>query len=416
METDGCSNLANFIVFDANVSPEEGAVVDIIYTYPAVETREDKNLRDVEAGLGVTFVYFCEQFRPTAPCDYVFTGKREISLIPIGNNVYFSASVRSERSTRRLLLHSVLKMCRSMLYLNVRENWTRCEDGSLPQSFRSAVQRLMPSILKVIRWDDLMFDKLWDSYMPAAMHSPQLAQCTEKLRTVKEKWSMVDAMILTNRSKVISFDCDPNLARLLVVLVTNKFPEYFPRKMKKKENRMRWAIGFYKDETGAMNIHMPPVLWNGRMYALAVLQMNKVRILMLVKPLEVANIDAFCAISCDVSDIMFSVDRLESTVKVRKNHFDKVSVVKLKHTGHELVITNNNVKHYDYSTIEKAVLLCHEFSHALGMPSRSLFNIGKGFYAYFERDSGECYVAAQIKSKGLSDEIQKMSKIAEQDD
>ena len=413
-EAEGCSKLANFIVFDANVSPEEGAVVDILYTYPKVETREERNMRDVEAGLCVTFVYFCDQFRPFAPCDYVFTGKREISLLPIGNNIYFSASVLSERSTRRLLLRSVLEMCRSILYLSVRD-WKRRSDGSLPPAFRSAVQRLMPSILKVIRWDDLMFDKLWDAYMPAIVPQKILNRRVQRLREVKQKWSMVEAMILTNRSKVITYDCDPNLARLLVLLVTNKFPEFFPRKMRKRENRMRWSIGFYKDETGAMNIHTPPVLWEGKMYALTVLQLNKVRLLMLVNPTEMMNIDSFCAISRDVSEVMFEVDKLEGAVKPGKNPFGKVSVVKLKHSGYELAITNNNVKHYDYSTIEKAVLLCHEFSHALGPQSSSLFSIGKGFYAYFERNEGECYVAAQIKAKGLSDEIQTMAKIAKND-
>ena len=107
--------LCSFFVFDSNIAQEEGAVVDILFYYPEKNDRESLLKRQVEAGLSSTFLFFCKQFRPSENCDYVFTGKREISLLEIGEGIYFSLSIRSITQTKRLLLQSILNTCKSIL-------------------------------------------------------------------------------------------------------------------------------------------------------------------------------------------------------------------------------------------------------------------------------------------------------------
>ena len=126
--------LCSFFVFDSNIAQEEGAVVDILFYYPEKNDRESLLKRQVEAGLSSTFLFFCKQFRPSENCDYVFTGKREISLLEIGEGIYFSLSIRSNTQTKRLLLQSILNTCKSILFLSIGP-MKRINGGPLPKSW-----------------------------------------------------------------------------------------------------------------------------------------------------------------------------------------------------------------------------------------------------------------------------------------
>ena len=403
------SCLSSFFVFDSSVPPEEGASVDILYYYPEPKTPEEKNRCDVEAGISTTFLFFCKQFKPETPCDYVFTGKREIALLEISHGIFFNVSIHSNSPTRRLLLHQILKTCRDILFLTIGRPDPKKETIS-PQ-WRKLLQMHISSIVKVINWNDLVFELLWDAYSPYRSKNPSVIESLNKeLDHLLEKYPMITSMIISWRDKVITFKkCDPMLCRLLTLLIFHKYAVFFPHKMKKREGMLYWTVGFSKDENGASQIYTPPIYWKDEYRPLCALQLDKIRIILLLNATAIENIFILRDFTVDLSEVLDNLN-LGSDIQKTENYFGKRVGVNLQHKYKDmsLKITSNKIQVYDFSTIERGILLANEFSSKIASNSTGIIPLGNNFYSHFihENNNKEIFTVMQFRSKNLQETAQ----------
>ena len=402
------SCLSSFFVFDSNVPPVEGASVDILFYYPEPKTTEDKNRCDVEAGISTTFLFFCKQFRPDTPCDYVFTGKREIALLEISHGIFFSVSIHSNSSTRRLLLHQILKTCRDILFLTIGK--PDPNEEKLSPQWRELLQMHMLSIISVINWNDLVFELLWDAYSPYRSKNPSVIDTLNKeIDNLMEKYPMISSLIISWRDKVITFKkCDPMLCRLLTLLIFHKYAVFFPNKMKKREGMLYWTVGFSINENGASEIYTPPIFWNGLYRPLCALQLDKIRIILLLDPKSIENIFVLRDFTIDLSEVLDNLN-LGSNVQKTENYFGKMVGVNLQHEYKDmsLKIMSNKIQVYDLETIERGILLANEFSSKIASNSCGIIPLGNNFYSHFihENNQKEIFTVMQFKSKNLQETV-----------
>ncbi|OHT02045.1 hypothetical protein TRFO_30962 [Tritrichomonas foetus] len=384
------NSLFNFIVFDSIVEEKEGAVNDVFYSFSTNnEFNNDENRKMIEVGILTTFIFFCNNFKPNNNCDYIFTGKREICLIHIGESVFISASLISTVATHRLVLQSVLNSIKNILFLNILPP-KRNGNGKITNEFQTGINKFLPQIISLIRWNDLIFTELWDASLPLVGLSQQSRNLFEyDLREVQNDNDFIFGLILTVRDKLIAHTTDPELSRLLITLIFSKFSFFFPRKLKKKENVLRWIIGYNKEQNGSINVFTPPIIWNGKKYAIAALQYNKVRLIMILDPNKTDLYSQLNTITKKLSLIMFRCDSLDDPTMKIKNIFGKQIGAKLIHmpASKELKLLTNKLQQYDYKTIENGMLIAYKTSLNLkGNISSGVFPVSDGFMVFFERN------------------------------
>lgn len=407
------TDLYNLFIFDSNVPPVEGAKIDIIYYYPPCKTAEDNNKRDIEAGLASAFIFFCKHFKPSEPCDYVFSGKKEISLLDLGKGIILCCSIHSTTSTKRRLLHQILSTIKDILYLTIGP--MNIVDGKIQEGWITLLQNVMPHIIEVINWRDSVFDYLLDAFLPSTSHFKLASDDTSiNIDAVLARFPMVQSIIFAWRNKIIFYEnCDPSVAKLLTLLVFNKFKTYFPFKIKKREDVMRWTVGFTKSSKG-VEIYTPPVFIKDKISALAVLQLNKIRVIILLDPRKTTDINDLQKFSKAVNTIALKLDRAESRHFEKDNCFGASVGVKLTHLvdSHRLIISNNKVEAYDYGVIEKGILLSHEFAHIIGQNATGLIPLKNSFHAFFNCDKHkDKYTVMQFKPKNTSEALEHIEDI-----
>ena len=413
------SPISSFFVFDSDVPPIEGATVDILYYYPECKTKEEINRRDVEAGISSTFIYFCKQFRPDSPCDYVFTGKREIALLELEDGIFFSVSIHSNTSTRRLLLKEILSTIKEILFMSIGPMQKDQKTKKVSQKWRDLLALTMSSIISVINWKDPVFELLWNAYSPSTSQTQEeINDLNAALDKLLKDYPMISTLILTWRDKVISFKgCEPELCRLITLLVYHKYKVFFPRKMKKREDLLYWTVGFAKNELNAIEFYTPPTYWKGILHPLCVLQFNKFRIILLLDPKQIYDINILQPFTKGIYPIVKGLDDVEkqNIGQKKDNTFGKKVGVKLHHLydNKSMIVTSNKVQVYDFEVVERGVLLAHEFSNQIGELCKGIIPLGNNFYSYFIRDLGkqDVYTVMQFKTKGTSDALNSFEKI-----
>lgn len=413
------SPLASFFVFDSDVPAVEGATVDILYYYPECKTREEINRRDVEAGISSTFIFFCKQFKPDSPCDYIFTGKREIALQRFDGDIFFCVSIHSTSSTKRLLLKQILLTCKQIIDVSIGPMYRDPKTKKISPQWIDLLQHLLPDVIDVINWKDPVFELLWDAYSPSTSHiTSKLNEVNEKLVTLMNKYNMITSIIMTWRDKVITFQgIDPELARILTLLVYHKFKTFFPNKLKRREGRLQWTVGFSFAENGGVQFYSPPVFWKGKMNPLCVLQLNKIRIICLLDTKKIEDINVLRGFTVEIGPLAWNIDCIESKSNLikKETNFGTNVGVNLHHisVSHKLNITSNKVQEYDYNTIEHGILLADEFSNRFNGTRSGLVPLGNNFFSMFAHDeeSNDDYTVMQVKSKTISNTISQFEAI-----
>ncbi|KAH0785757.1 hypothetical protein GPJ56_010319 [Histomonas meleagridis] len=414
-------SLYNFIVFDFVVSEEEGSSNDVLFYYCSSDNPEDSSqMRQVnEAGILTTFLYVPEQFGTSKNCDYIFSGKREFSLLPIGENLFFSASLLSTKPTHRLVLNTVLETVKNMLFMNLAK--PKRVNGKFDPQWRNGLKGLMPHILNVIRWNDLVFTQLWNAYIPClTIPDDRKLLFKEQLMKIQQKFDFITNAIITLQDKVVSsIHHDPIFTRILSLLINSKFKPYFPRKCKKRENVMQWIIGYVKEPDGSITCFTPPVYYEDRTYALSALQLNKVRLILVIDPRKIYDLNVLAEVTKDAFPILRTCDHstsISATLK-KSGSFQEKTGVKLCHhiEEAELELINHQIQPFHYNKIEIGVLHAHDFGNLTGSNSNGVFPVDKEgqFISYFERrKETDTIVVVENKSKGISGEIEQARKIA----
>ncbi|EAY14136.1 hypothetical protein TVAG_351840 [Trichomonas vaginalis G3] len=417
-ELDQSSPLSSFFVFSSEL-PEEGETVKVFYYYPECKTQEDINNRDLETGISSTFVFFANRFNPDNPCDYIFTGKREIGLLEIGNGIFFNVSIKSTTGTKRILLNQILKTCLLMLNYVAGPLTLENDNKSVSKEWISRLQTTMPHIIKIINWKDPVFELLWDSFVPSQTHlnSKQSVQ-DEQIRETMKKYPFIESVIFTWRDKIITMHgIEPQIARILSMLVFHKFEMFFPFKTKKREDVLRWTIGFIMGPDKSIEIFTPPIFYNDKIHPLAVLQLNKIRIIVLLDPFKIFDINLLQQFSKDINPVARSFDSIESRSNsiIKQNIFNNNTGIRMNYSpnSHELNITNNNIQIYDCETIERGILLSHAFSKRIGPESRGIIPLNGSFYSFFDSYpyKFELIEVMQFKPKSLSEALEEFSKL-----
>ena len=401
------------MVFDSKVSLEEGSFNDVLFYYSS--SPEDNEFRPInEAGILTTFLLVPEQFGSTDRCDYIFSGKREISLLHIGEELYFAASLLCNTPTHRTVLKNVLETCKNMLFLNLTQP-KRNQDDKFDQSWKNSLKALMPNILNTIRWNDLVFTQLWNAYLPNLSIRSEIKESINKeLTELSVKFDFIKNAIITLQDKVVSsihYD-DEVFTRVVPLLVNSKFKPYFPRKCKKRENVMRWIIGFVKEPDNSLTCFSPPIFYEGKIYALFALQLNKVRLILVIDPWK-TNLTILSDVSRDAYPILKKCDHSSSVsnaVKKSKNFDDKIGV-KLCHKGSELELVNHQIQPFHYNTIERGVLSAHAFGNMTGPNSSGSFPVDNTFISYYERKDGIDNIIVIDDKKNISSRISNAKKI-----
>lgn len=409
-EIDEFSSLSSFFVFNEEM-PGESEKVKCYYYYPECTTREQINKQDVEVGISSTFIFFTKNFKPDTPCDYIFTGKREIGLLHIGGGIYFNVSIKSSTSTKRFLLNRILNNILLILNCVAGPISFEKDTNKVSQEWITRLQMFMPSIIKVINWRDPVFEMLFDSYFPSDSHlSLSKFDSDKQINNVLQEFPCVSSIIFTWRDKIINFQgIDSRTARILTLLVFHKFEPFFPYKIKKREDVLRWTIGFTKKQD-QLEVFTPPVFVNGSVHPIAVLQLNKIRIILLLDAKKITDINILQSITRHLNPIAHAFDTIETKVnsqtkiKIRLNFISFTNMLK---------ISNNNVQIYDFETIERGILLAHGFSVRLGKNSTGTFPLGNNFHSFFHCDPEQMdsFVVMQFKPKSISDGINVFSDI-----
>lgn len=405
-------SLFNFMVFDSRVPMEEGALNDVLFYFSS--SQDNDEFRPVnEAGILTTFLLVPERFKSTDLCDYVFSGKREISLLHIGEELFFEASLLSNKPTHRVVLKNVLETCKNILFLNLPKP-KRNQNDEFDQNWKNSLKSLMPDILNTIRWNDLVFTQLWNAYLPNISIRDEIRESiNSELARISEKYDFIKNAIITLQDKVVSSIHDDELLSIVLpMLVTSKFRPYFPRKCKKRENLMRWIIGFIKEPDGSLTCYSPPLFYGDKIYALFALQLNKVRLILVIDPKKI-SLSILTEVSKDVYPIMKKCDHsssISNSLKKSKNFGDKIGV-KLCHKESELELINHQIQQFNFNSIELGVLNSHAFGNMTGLTSSGSFPVDESFVAYYERADNIDNIVVFNEKKNISSRISTAKKI-----
>lgn len=299
-------DLLNFTVFDTHIGDSEDATNDIIYCYSADGKSDgDENRRLVDTGILTAFIDFGRVFNTNSICDYILTDKREIALLPVGSDIFFSVtlgqkSVMSQSSslssmshsghkqssirssspkpkqppsfksfnpfqkhdlsfgsnrtktcfsqTRKQLLLNSLTTIKNILLLNVEAPKRDPKTNKISDAFRYGSRMYIPHILPLINWRELSLISFSGSSILLSMFSSFFYNDLQShLMAIQNQHEFIHGLILTNHKQIVASTTDSELSNLLAFLVLKKYHPYYPYPLTDKGGILHWTIGFSRN-------------------------------------------------------------------------------------------------------------------------------------------------------------------------
>jgi hypothetical protein len=395
------SDLHSFIAFDAVEIIQEGGAPTVFFVQSPSDA--DPHFAAIQAGIFLAFMSFTSRFNPHAPCDYILTSAHEYALLELSAGIFMAVGRRVGNPPNRTLLISILRSCKSIYELffplPVRES-----NGAISRNTRDQMRTAFSMIINSIRWADLAFVQAFDSFFQLRLTS----RVTDHFVIIEKLMnnSVVKfAHIAILHSRYFLFYTFPtDVARILSICLSIKFPYLFPTVLEKQDDRMYWIIGLSRSATGNVAVYAPPLFINGQAYPLIALRIRKVRILLTLQP--------------DVIPSPMLLQKVPPLLRELKDHLKNLSVktnvatgqipfLVLKHDrpGKQLMLTHANVS-ANLAVTESCIFSAQMYAMAMGRVGEVAFPAHLGFIAYArERINAETIVLCRTEAVPLSAQI-----------